>query len=257
MKYFAITVKGKKHSENEDRILIGKTIRNEGSCSGELSSPQTVFVFDGVGGETGGATAAETLAEIFSGVQMKTDSMSSVLSRLAETNTQFRKKQEERGADNSATTAAGFIIGENEFLTFNSGDTRIYAANAQRLYQLTRDHTRAQELIDCDRVKDPSKLPERYQCTLTSYIGGPTDAFIPFLRKERYSVNRPEVFLLCSDGVYKHISKENIRTILIGEGSPEQKGAALIRSARENGSEDDMSLVLIEAPKHTERSTGR
>lgn len=56
-------------------------------------------------------------------------------------------------------------------------------------------------------------------------------------------------FLLCSDGLYNEISREQIAATL-GQGSVEQCARSLIDQAVQNGARDNVSVIVIdpEAP---------
>ena len=47
-----------------------------------------------------------------------------------------------------ATTITGIYIDGNDFITFNSGDSRVYRFRNGLVRQLTHDHTILQELVD-------------------------------------------------------------------------------------------------------------
>ena len=57
MKIYAATAKSLEHYENEDRIVVGKTILNMGSFEAEIDSG-LLAIADGVGGQNAGAVAS-------------------------------------------------------------------------------------------------------------------------------------------------------------------------------------------------------
>ena len=56
-----------------------------------------------------------------------------------------------------------------------------------------------------------------------------------------------EPFLLCSDGLYNNVSKQDIELIFRGEDSVEQKINELIALANANGGSDNIGIVLWES----------
>ena len=81
---------------------------------------------------------------------------------------------------------------------------------------------------------------------LTQYLGVPEDEFViePFIgEKER--VLEGDIFLICSDGVTDGISDQGIQKIL-EEKKGESAADSFIEEAKEKGSHDNISVIMIE-----------
>ena len=59
------------------------------------------------------------------------------------------------------------------------------------------------------------------------------------------SLRRNDTLLLCSDGLYSVVSKEEMVSILQSTNSLQQKVARLLESARAGGAPDNVSCILL------------
>lgn len=138
----------------------------------------------------------------------------------------------------SSSTLTVLHLMEDEWFTFNVGDSRIYRLRkgiVSKLEQLTEDQS-------C--LVEREYNGEMYmKSVLTSCIGGRN----PF--KYGYSsgpLRSGDRFLLCSDGVYKTESFQQIRRILgTKSDTPEQVCNNFIKSALRNGETDNITAVTV------------
>ena len=246
MEFSAITQTGTEHELNEDRLCINNKLLEEGSISGNALSVITAIICDGVGGEAGGAEAARIAAECFCGKEIDVSDMNQTLARLIHVNEiikAFQKNSLEY--QTCASTVAGITITDSEFVLFNAGDTRIYIFRRKHLIQLSRDHTKAQEMFEWKRIPSTDRVSRRYRNMLTAYLGGSTDEFTPYITKKRYCFKPGDLFVLCSDGIYKSVKEEELEQILDQKISLEEKCKAMQELAVKAGASDDLSVVLI------------
>lgn len=147
-----------------------------------------------------------------------------------------QKKTTEGGRTSSTLTL--LLLLNDEWFTFNVGDSRIYRLTrglAGRFDQITEDHS-------C--LVEREYNGEKYlKSVLTSCVGG-RNAF-----KYSYSsgeLRRGDRFLLCSDGVYKTQSAEQIKKALrMKKATPEAVSKMLIEDALSNGETDNITAVTV------------
>jgi len=119
------------------------------------------------------------------------------------------------------------------------GDSRCYGLREGELTQLTRDQTLAEELVDAG-VGRPSDLRGKWGDVLSSSIGGSSvDIVIT-----KVQMKWDDVYLLCSDGLTKHVSDERIREILMVNDSARKAAEALINAALEGGGSDNVTVFV-------------
>ena len=126
------------------------------------------------------------------------------------------------------TTFTGLIFKSATAFVFHAGDSRLYRCDAGNLEQITKDHTlggnKGGSLIRALGID--SRLEIDYQ-SLELRVG--------------------DVFLLSTDGLHGFISAAEFKEILkdADESNLEQKAEALTRRAIENGSDDNVSCLLL------------
>ena len=120
------------------------------------------------------------------------------------------------------------------------GDSRYYMFRDNRLTQVSRDQTLAQDLIDAGVLRPSTERFSRLANTLSSAIGGPTS------RPEVVAVGNDwdTVHLLCSDGLTKHVSDERIAWHLAHMTSSKQACEALLEEALTGGGTDNVTIIV-------------
>ena len=130
----------------------------------------------------------------------------------------------------------------------NVGDSRIYLLReGANLLRLTRDHSKAQQLIDL-KILTPEQArrhPSRHE--LTRHLGVYPDEME--LQPElgvSASLKPGDCFLLCSDGLYDGLTDDRIESILSGRGAARKKAEALVQQALDNGSRDNVTALVVQ-----------
>jgi len=138
-----------------------------------------------------------------------------------------------------ATTLTLWIgLGLRSYL-LQVGDSRCYVFRDGDLTQLSRDQTIAQELIDSG-VVTRTELSGQWENVLSSSIGGSQTAPVV----NRVSFRRNNVGLLCSDGLTKHVTDEQIRDRLASMTSARQVCEDLLQDALDGGGTDNVTIIV-------------
>lgn len=236
--YTACSIKGKERKKNEDRVLVNMHKLADGSIDGKQKESILAVVCDGVGSTRGGEIAAEMIVNSFCGYDIKMTSPQSVTRHIHKVNHEIIDKQKHNCAlCDMASTLAGIIIYEKHFILFNLGDTRIYKLFNGELACVSRDHTTT--LFTDGHTKSVNNT------AITSYLGGDGCSCFPSIRRGLADLG--VVFMVCSDGIYKKIREEELKRILEGDNTITEKKEAILNLALQNGSVDDMSMVLIKS----------
>lgn len=160
--------------------------------------------------------------------------------------------------DEVGTTLAAAVIHNNSLHWISAGDSRVYLLREGRLIQLTTDHVYANKLAveaASGKISRIEALNDPSRDDLTSYLGLPEIDEIdqnnkPFILKPGDRV------LLCSDGLYKGLSEEEIAASLkasphsacdqlveqvLSKQRPHQDNVTAIALARNEGESDARS----------------
>jgi serine/threonine protein phosphatase PrpC len=125
-------------------------------------------------------------------------------------------------------TLSALVIKSTTAHIFHVGDTRIYRVHAGGLEQLTQDH----------RV-----WVSESQSYLSRAVGFNPQIEIDY---QAVHVDKGDVFLLASDGVYEHVDGLFIAdAVRRGRGDLDQAARAIVQEAFERGSKDNLTAQLV------------
>jgi len=244
-KYAALTKRGVRRIENQDRVVVGGRLIDEGLHEGVCSKWMMAVVCDGVGGEKRGSEAAMIVGQEFSELRRPDNPALSIFSQIKGANNILRQRIEaDQNHENMASTIAGVYLDDVECIAFNVGDTRTYSFDGVELSLISEDHTRAQALTDARLVQDPVELSVNMQKTLIRYIGG-DDKAVPSVCIGDWEKSEV-LFAICIDGIYRSLGDDGIRDALRVDGGLGEKCLLIYSRAVEAGSGDDASIVLLQ-----------
>jgi|SRR5687767_13247988 len=119
------------------------------------------------------------------------------------------------------------------------GDSRCYSLRDGELIQMSRDQTMAEEFVKQGIFNREDAAFKRWANVLSSAIGGPEAA--PSVTKVPQSWG--SVGLMCSDGLTRHVSDDQIRDRLLNIKSAKQVCEDLLQDALDAGGEDNITII--------------
>ena len=120
------------------------------------------------------------------------------------------------------------------------GDSRCYLYRDDRLTQISRDQTMAQELIDQGILTQTKAHSTRWAHVLSSSIGGQQTAPVVTKIVRKWGT----VVLLCSDGLTKHVSDDQIGERLANLKSSRQACEDLVQDVIDDGASDNVTIIV-------------
>jgi len=247
IKYAGGTDRGKLREQNEDSILMSEF---------EHSDVVLLQVADGVGGHEGGEVASNLTVEFMqasvakavllanSGAGYVPDWLEKTLRQaISDSNLQLIEQQGTRlELNNMATTIVAILIHKNEIAVGHLGDSRCYQFSDQKLHQLTEDHTALQKLLNEGKINQQEYETMPMHHIISQAIGLSRS---PEIEVEKLTLNRPDCYLLCSDGLTDCLSDAQIQHVLEKNDQLENSVDELITLANDNGGIDNISVVLL------------
>ena len=226
---FAVSECGRR-SANQDAALIA-------SIPG---GRELVAVADGMGGHSGGEIAsARALEALLAGIADGRDLINAVRLANSAVFTEANNRPELNGM---GTTLVALLRAGSHYFVANVGDSRAYRVDARSVRQLTEDHSFLAEALKSGvPVEDAEKSPWRN--AVTRSVGTDSDVevdcFGPFDAQEEHTV------LLCSDGLYRALSEQDLSEIVEPSRSLSESANALAARAFERGSDDNITVALV------------
>jgi len=209
---------GRVREGNEDRYLV----REEQGIT-------LLAVADGVGGSSGGEIAADAaLAELgtrFFGAPADRPTSDALAEAMRDANAAVLRAAASSGHRDAATTIVAAVVRDNEAIIANLGDSRAYLIREGICRQLTEDHSGDMEHAITRFAGDPRGIQP--------------DIFVESLRPD-------DRLLLCSDGLTRHVTPEEIAAAASGE-DVRVAASALVDLANARGGQDNVT-VLLHAP---------
>lgn len=126
---------------------------------------------------------------------------------------------------------------------FHSGDSRIYRLRGSQFEQLTSDHT----LAAAENI-DERLLPKEQQGVLTNVLGISSDFF---LERVSCDVEMGDIFLLCTDGLYRMVPEDSLKRILSQAWSVDASVATQLLQAEalSFGGHDNCTVIVVKIHK--------
>ena len=240
---------GKVRGNNEDNFYFdGKCLREENNglrnpayMEDVLKPGFCVAVFDGMGGENFGETAAFTAAEALRNTQRSLSDFlipeKQYLNELClKINDEVVAAAKERRTTHMGSTMVALYFTLRYVYVCNLGDSRAYRLRDNELMQISKDHVENMPLFD--REGKRKKLP------LTQHLGiDPEEMLIePYIAKGE--LRRGDQYLLCSDGLTDMVSNIEIFDIMNRCKDADECVNALIRLAMDRGGADNITVIL-------------
>jgi serine/threonine-protein phosphatase Stp1 len=139
------------------------------------------------------------------------------------------------------STVVALLLEGNRAACIWAGDSRCYLWRGQRLYQLSRDHSLLQQLIDEQQMSVEQARAHPAANALTRAVGASEQLTLEVLELQVYP---GDVFLLCSDGLYQGLSSGALGNAL-SLASPQVALERLFDGAMRGAARDNMTAVVI------------
>lgn len=206
-------------------------------------------VADGMGGRSGGRTAAEqvilTAGQLFARYFPYTDSAQELLERLAqEAHLVIRLAAITSEEEPHSTLASVIINPDGDAHCLHSGDSRIYHFRGQDLIYQSVDHSYVQQLVERGELHPEDAAHDPRSNILTSCLGGSQLPLMVYHPIERIRTN--DVIMLCSDGLWHHFTPDLLAEVF-QTLSPRDACEFLVDKARQlsDGKSDNISIIVI------------
>ncbi len=237
------TDKGKVRRNNED--YCGCYVPEDGKIGQNFGS--LFAISDGVGGSRAGEVASSEavnvlLQEYYFGdhtlrcpERFKTAYQLTALHiyDLAETSGSCNKMM---------CTLSALLVRGRKFYISHVGDSKIFLLRGGELIQLTKDQTVVGKMVRMGLINREQARTHPSRHVLLRSLGER-----PILPADFYSGNLQEgdLFFLSTDGLFEHLTEEEIRSFLL-EGKQETDGInQLIELANSRGGEDNMTVMTV------------
>lgn len=237
------------HSLNWNSYAISNTGRvrkhNEDSM---LHRPEIGLwtVADGMGGHAKGDVASQMTVESLKSIT-EGPNLASFIDEIEDRIVAVNKRLIEiaRESVKKITIGSTVVI----FLTYDkycvyiwAGDSRLYRLRNKKLQQITTDHSQVEQYVEQGLISREDALKHPHGNMITRAVGATEDLYLDMDMQE---MMRGDRYLLCSDGLTKHMTDAEIEAYL-GQETTEECCTRLINTTLERGAIDNVTSIVID-----------
>lgn len=262
---FGITHQGLVRTSNQDHFLLATVHPQVVVHASSLTSLEQLalrgerlatimLVADGVGGSADGSEASRlatiSVTEYFAsamhcyhtvGSSSEHEFTEALRDAAIEAHKRVRAQAEAQfEGRRMATTLSVAIVVWPWLYVMQVGDSRCYSYQDGVLRQVTRDQTIAQEMVDRGALSRERAVNSPLNHVLSSAIGA--EEALPVISRVDVG-QRGTVTLVCSDGLTKHVSDDEIGAAIGRMTSAEQLCRELLALVLERGGSDNVTIV--------------
>jgi protein phosphatase len=223
-----------KRAANEDRLLA-------------LPASGLFLVADGVGGRRGGQVASQTVVDMFSEVfaqRPRGELLQTLKQTVARCNQSiYEASSEVAELEGMATTVALLAIDGARAIIGHVGDSRVYRFDGKQLFCETEDHSEVAEAVRTG-VLSPSQAAHHPRRSIINRALGAESEVQPDFKIVPLDVRTS--FLLCSDGITRHISDTELEALMKSGAHPQNLCAQLKDTCFERGAEDNLTAIVVD-----------
>lgn len=230
---------------NEDALLIKDSVIDSGSAEKNVDVPFIAAVSDGVSGERSGELASKMCLELIRDMgyssDMKLDEeLLAIHRKLAE------YSESDPEMHNMQATLCGIAVDENNnLLTFNVGDSRLYRYRGGRIRQISRDQSLVQLLIDEGAITSEERSTYVHRNIIFPVFGNVKSAPQIDTVKLDGGMEYGDLLLLCTDGLSDYVSVLDIEEVLEMPKPLQARLDILVKKALDNGSKDNITVIAV------------
>ena len=223
-------------SNNQDQFLV---------------SPGLYAVADGMGGHAAGEVASSTAIKALQAAfaasnEHSAESLESAAK--AANRAVWEQARTNRGMLGMGTTLVALAVvehgdGTNGLAVAHIGDSRLYLLRQRALKQLTVDHSLVQELVDDGQISQAQAAVHPQRHVLTRALGVEPTVQVDLIDVTPKHGDR---YLLCSDGLPREASDQQIAAVLTRFSDPSEAAKELVTLANDRGGSDNITAVVVD-----------
>jgi protein phosphatase len=232
-----------------DRGLSEKRPLNEDSFLADAG--RGIFVVaDGVGGADAGEVASQTAVDVLNEafrqkladgedvedlMELAIQRANSSIHQMALDNTRFSMM---------ATTVVALHLDGNRATIGHVGDSRLYRLSPDgQLLRETEDHSIVEEEVRAGRMTPEQAANHPSKNVISRALGAEASVEADMKTIE---VEDGSAFLLCTDGITRHLPDNELRELLASGHSPSEVCDEMKRRCYQRGAEDNLTAVIVQ-----------
>ena len=241
MQCWGLTDPGCVRKQNQDAYQIEKLDRNT----------RLAVVCDGMGGAKSGNIASTLAVDVFVQEvrqcwkphldQAKIDQILTGAVKLANF-TVFDQSQQFPEFDGMGTTLVAVLLHGKKATVVNVGDSRAYGIDQNGIFQITKDHSLVQMMVDRGSLTPEQAKAYPGKNLITRAIGTEATVMCDIFHLD---VAKGDFFLLCSDGLSNMMDDQEILFEVVHGVNKAHCCKRLLNIAKNRGAPDNVTSILV------------
>ncbi len=226
-----------KRTANEDRLLA-------------LPQARLFLVADGVGGRRGGQVASQTVVDVFNqAFNDQPHRANDLLTLLKQTihlsNRSIYDSSNELAELHGMATTVALVaaLTDNRAIIGHVGDSRVYRFDGRDLICETEDHSEVNDAVRSGMLSAAQAAHHPRRNVINRAIGAEAEVEADF---KIVPLNEHTSFLLCSDGVTRHLNDAELSELMRAGLHPQKLCAQVKEICFERGAEDNLTAVVVD-----------
>ncbi|MDD6062334.1 MAG: Stp1/IreP family PP2C-type Ser/Thr phosphatase [Oscillospiraceae bacterium] len=224
---------------------------NQDACqAGEFPDGMAwAVVCDGMGGAASGDVASTTAVRIISErihasyrEGMQANSIRSLLFSAIEAANAvvYEMSCSNPAFEGMGTTVVAAVVRDSAVYVAHAGDSRAYRITGENIFQLTRDHSMVQAMVDRGQITASEAKDHPRKNIITRALGVDKNILIDFCEEP---FEPGDTLLICTDGLTNTVDDLDILRTLHEQSADVSE--QLIRLANAHGGQDNITVVAI------------
>lgn len=210
-------------------------------------------VADGMGGHAGGETASKLTVETVvqsiltdKNSKIAMDPSDLVMGAIHRANTAvYSTAEKNKALTGMGTTVVTMYFAGGKLYVGHVGDSRVYMARQNQLWQVTKDHSLVNEKLKAGLITRDQLKKDKSRNVITRSVGFESSVLVDIYQKE---VNTGDLYLACSDGLSGMVDDsemiEHIDALAWGTDDLTPLVNMLIDKANQHGGDDNVTCVV-------------
>ena len=234
-----------RRTANEDRLLV-------------LPDSGLFLVADGVGGHRGGQVASQTAVDVFTEAfqSRPAEELLTVVKETIRAANQsiYQASHELAELEGMASTITVVAIEGMRAVIAHVGDSRVYRFDGRKLFCETEDHSEVNDAVRAGTLTPAQAANHPHRNIINRALGADANVEADF---KILTLEPRTSFLLCSDGITRHIPDEELEKLLASGSHPNILCERLKEICFTRGAEDNLTAVIVDCGEraYAEEST--
>jgi serine/threonine protein phosphatase PrpC len=233
------------------RTSMGRVRSSNEDAFGLQPEHGIYVVCDGMGGAAGGEVASHMAVDLVLQRMSEQGGDFSGRERLHEAITEanrvvLERSEREPGLYGMGTTLVALLlepgVAPGVALVAHAGDSRCYLLRAGTLVRVTQDHSLVDEQMRLGAMTAEEAERSPFRSVITRAVGtqkSVTEDVVQIVPE------KGDLFLLCTDGLTREVSEDEIARVLGAESDPERAAQTLVDLANEAGGRDNVTCLVV------------